>query len=45
MQARLDQMFCELRQELGDMVRLSVPGQGDMVALFRPEHVKAMYAR
>ena len=43
-QERLDQMFHQLRLQLGDIYRLSVPGQGDMVVIFRPEDVRAMYA-
>ena len=43
-QERLDQMFHKLRLQLGDIYRLSVPGQGDMVVIFRPEDVRAMYA-
>ena len=44
-QERLDQMFHKLRLQLGsDIYRLSVPGQGDMVVVFRPEDVRAMYA-
>ena len=43
-QERLDQMFHQLRLQLGDIYRLSVPGQGDMVVVFRPEDVRAMYA-
>ena len=43
-QEHLDKMFHKLRLELGDIYRLSVPGQGDMVVIFRPEDVRAMYA-
>merc|ERR1719234_2032725 len=44
-QERLDQIFHKLRLQLGsDIYRLSVPGQGDMVVVFRPEDVRAMYA-
>jgi len=41
----MDRMFDNLRQEYGDIYKISAPGTGDMVVLFRPEHVKTMYAR
>ena len=43
-QEHLDEMFHQLRLQLGDIYRLSVPGQGDMVLIFRPEDARAMYA-
>jgi len=42
-QNRMDKMFDEMRVDLGDIFKVYVPGQGDMVVIFRPEDVKMLY--
>ena len=44
---RLDKYASELRAQYGDMVRLYFPtgsGNNSMVMLFKPEHIKSLYA-
>eukprot|EP00092_Neocalanus_flemingeri_P107293 GFUD01137705.1.p1 GENE.GFUD01137705.1~~GFUD01137705.1.p1 ORF type:complete len:508 (-),score=128.83 GFUD01137705.1:562-2085(-) len=41
---KMDKMFDRLRGDHGDIYRIYMPGQGNMVIIFRPEDVKAMYA-
>ena len=43
-QLNMDKMFHRLRQECGDIYRISLPGTGNMVILFRPEDVRTLYA-
>ena len=42
-QKRMHVAFEELRKESGDIFRLRIPGQGDLVALFRPEDIQTMH--
>ena len=42
-QKRMHVAFEDLRKESGDIFRLHIPGQGDLVALFRPEDIQAMH--
>ena len=42
-QLRMDKMFERLRETYGDILRVYVPGQGHMVALFKPEDIKMLY--
>ena len=41
----MDTMYDNLRKEYGDIYRVTTPGTGDMVVLFRPEHIKMMFTR
>jgi len=41
----MDTMYDNLREEYGDIYRMYSPGTGDMVVLFRPEHIKMMFTR
>ena len=36
-------LFSELRDELGDTYRITVPGKGDMVVVNNPEDIKTLY--
>ena len=40
---KMDMMFEDMRKELGDIFKLKIPGQGDMVVIFRPEDVRMLY--
>jgi len=44
-QTRLDRAFNKFREQYGDIYRLILPGLGDMVAIFRPEDIKTLYAK
>ena len=46
--ARLDKLAGELQTQLGDIIRLSLPGfarNGTMVMLFKPQHIKSLYTQ
>merc|ERR1712106_906431 len=42
-QLKMDKMFEGLRDKYGDIYKVYVPGQGDMVLIFHPEDIKIMY--
>merc|ERR1712013_638812 len=40
----MDKMFERLRESHGDIFKVYVPGQGNMVVIFRPEDIKTLYS-
>ena len=42
-QLRMDKLFERLREEYGDIYKMSLPGQGPLVVVFRPEDIKTLY--
>jgi len=43
-QLRIDKLFERLRESHGDIFKVYVPGQGNMVVIFRPEDIQTLYA-
>jgi len=42
-QDRMNIMFDNLRKDLGDTFRITIPGQGNLVVVYNPEDVKTFY--
>lgn len=42
-QERMHILFDKLRDELGDIYRIKIPGQANMVLVYNPEDVKHFY--